>query len=70
MFFLLVCVVQFLRSCRMSTIYEPSYLLRERAAFQPEIRLTANGGALSPIQLESLVFSRYSMTTYIANKYA
>ena len=34
----------------MSTIYEPSYLLRERAASQPEIRLTANGGALSPIQ--------------------
>ena len=27
-----------------------SYLLRERAAFQPKMRLTADGGALSPIQ--------------------
>ena len=35
----------------MSTIYEPSYLLREQAAFLPEIQLTANGGALSHIQL-------------------
>ena len=43
---------QFLKLCllQMSTIYEPCYLLHERAAFLPEVRLTANGGALSPIQ--------------------
>ena len=35
---------------RMRTIYEPSYLLHERATFQPKMRITADGGALSPIQ--------------------
>ena len=63
-FFLLVCILQFWRLClsRMSTINEPSYFLRERATYQPEIRLTANGDALSPIQ------PLYSMTTHIANR--
>ena len=53
-FFLLVCVLQFLKLClpRMRTIYEPSYLLCERAAFQPKMRLTADGVA-------QVLFSRY-----------
>ena len=57
-FFILFCVFQFLRLCllRMSTIYEPCYLLHEWAACLPEIRLTAIDGALS-------------MTTHIAHKW-